>query len=267
MAFAFNAAAQEMKVCSFNIRYDNPKDGKNKWDNRKSNIKNFIAYEEPIIIGLQEALLHQIEYLHRAFVKYQWIGVGRDDGYKKGEFSPILYDTTLLHLRDQGTFWLSNTPDQPSKSWDAALPRVCTWAKFEWKKSFQAFYVFNTHYDHVGKEARENASEIIRGAIALETDYQKVILMGDFNAQRDDKPIENLLFDGRLIDSYEAAKLKYGPQGTFNGFDTQRIPQRRIDYIFTSRDVEILKYKVESILIDGKYLSDHFPIIVKLEIP
>lgn len=251
----------QYKVISFNIRLELTSDGDNQWDLRKSSTIDFLNYESPDFIGMQEVLNSQLEDLENGLNKYKWIGVARDDGKNAGEFSPIFYDRSQWNLMETSTFWLSQTPDIPSKSWDAALPRICTWGKFENVDSGNAIFVFNSHFDHIGKEARFKSAKLIVDQVKKIAGDNKMILLGDFNAEPESPPIKAIL-KSQLEDAFSKAEIKFGSVGTFNGFDHQKIPDRRIDYVFTSQDLNIVSYAVASHLIEGRYLSDHFPIIV-----
>src|SRR5512138_3465563 len=156
-------SAQSLTVMSYNIRYDNPGDGRNAWPNRKDRLIQLIRDESPDLIGLQEALHHQLTDILNGVEGYAMVGVGRDDGKQKGEYSAILYRTSAFELRDENTFWLSETPEVPgSKSWDAAITRVVTWARFRDIKSKKVFFAFNTHFDHMGKEARRESAKLLK---------------------------------------------------------------------------------------------------------
>lgn len=259
-----NVQAQKIKAISFNIRFANVNDGNNQWELRKESVTDFLKYEEADFVGMQEALLSQIEYMDSEVSNMAWIGVGRDDGKNKGEFSPVFYNSDRWSLEKKETFWLSETPGTPSKSWDAALPRICTYGVFTHKKSGRQIYVFNTHYDHIGKEARLNSSKLIVQKIREISGFENTILLGDFNAEKDTEVIR-VLYKSPLQDAYLSAKIRFGQKGTFTGFDTNKIPERRIDYVFHSLDLKPLKYGVDSRIIDGRYLSDHFPVIVQFE--
>lgn len=261
MLITHSMLAQDLKTISFNIRYANTADGNNQWDLRKAAVNDFVAYEQPDFMGLQEALLSQIEDVLSSSVDYGWIGVGRDDGKQQGEYSPLFYNKKKWKLIESNTFWLSQTPEMPSKDWDAALPRICTWGKFESMESAGIIYVFNTHYDHIGEEARQQSSELILRKIKEISDFRFTILMGDFNAELNTTTIQSIV-QSPLSDAFESAKVKFGQQGTFNGFNSQEIPAKRIDYVFHSSDLVPIKYTVDSRLIDGRFLSDHFPVIV-----
>lgn len=253
------------KAISYNIRYDNPKDGIDKWDNRKEAVGNMLAYYEPEIFGLQECLAHQLRYLDQQLINYSRIGVGRDDGKQKGEFSPIYYDHTKLTLLQESTFWLSEQPEQVSVGWDASMERICTYGVFENKISKKKILVLNAHYDHIGPIAREQSSQLILAKIqAINSANYPILLMGDFNAEPETTTIQLLkkeLRDGGAL----AHNGIYGPTGTYTGFKKNAIPTRRIDYIFL-KDLEVASYRhIEDKRKGNNYLSDHLPVLVELK--
>ena len=180
----FCFAQTEVKVMSYNIRLNVESDGENKWDFRKDRVANLINYYEPDFIGGQEVTHGQLIDLTDRLPNYSFIGVGRDDGKEKGEYSCIFYKKEKYKLLQQSTFWLSPTPDSISKGWDAAIVRVCTYGLFKDIKTKKQFWVFNTHFDHIGKEARLESSKLIVEQIKrLNTKNYPVILSGDFLQQ------------------------------------------------------------------------------------
>ena len=180
--------AQEIKVMTYNIKYDNINDTINNWNDRKNAIARLLKKEQPSFIGLQEALLRQLTYLEEASPDYRYIGVGRDDGKQKGEFSPILYDDSRYHMLRSNTFWLSRTPEKVSVGWDAALERICTYGLFENKQTMQKLWVFNTHFDHVGTKARKKSVRLIVKKIKeVNSENLPVVFMGDLNLTPDQK--------------------------------------------------------------------------------
>lgn len=268
MMSALNIAfAQNFSFLTYNIRYANPGDGPNRWDLRKQNLAEQIKFHEPDVFGIQEGLNHQLEYLDSALADYVYFGVGRDDGKKKGEYTAIFYKKDKFKVIEKSTFWLSKTPDEVSVGWDAALPRICTYALFESRDEGTKFWVFNTHFDHVGKKARVNSAKLIVEKIKT---YNKkdlpAILMGDLNLEPKSDAIQFLsknLNDAKLA----SKKVVFGPEGTFNAFQFNRLVTRRIDYIFTDKDhTTVLKYAVLSDSKDLKYYSDHLPVYVEVKI-
>jgi endonuclease/exonuclease/phosphatase family metal-dependent hydrolase len=182
-------AQQEIKIMSYNIRLDVKSDGENQWDKRKDKVAGLMNYYEADFIGGQEVQNHQLKYLLENLNGYSYIGVGRDDGKEAGEYSCIFYKKDKFNVLQQSTFWLSPTPDTVSKGWDAAIVRVCTYGLFQDKKTKKKFWVFNTHFDHIGKLARlESAKLIIKKINELNTKNYPVLLSGDFNSKPEEEP-------------------------------------------------------------------------------
>jgi endonuclease/exonuclease/phosphatase family metal-dependent hydrolase len=258
---------ENLKIMTYNIRYDNVNDGKNQWSKRKEFLSNQIAYNEVDIFGIQEGLHHQVIYLDSVFVDYNYIGVGRDDGKTKGEYSAIFYNSKKFKVIKENTFWLSETPNEISVGWDASMERICTYGLFETLATKQQFFVFNTHFDHIGTAARFNSAELILQKInELNPDNLPVLVMGDFNLTPETEPI--LVLSKELNDSKNISKLKpFGPKGTFNGFKFNEPVTARIDYIFTSKNnISVKKYAVLSDSKDCKYPSDHLPVFVEIKL-
>lgn len=249
---------------SFNIRYNTPNDGENAWPNRKEMAAGVIRFHDADFAGLQEALLGQIEDLQARLPEYDWIGVGRDDGESAGEFTPIFYRQDRFELEDQDTFWLSETPEVPgSKSWDTAITRIATWGAFRDRRTGDRFIVLNTHFDHIGTEAREESAKLI--VDRLSAFDVPVIVTGDFNATPDSAPYA--VMTNSLRDAFEATQTPhYGPTSTWNGFDEIQ-PNRRIDYIFVSNDVTVLRHGILSETVDGRFPSDHLPVLAEIRLP
>ncbi|PIF06100.1 MAG: endonuclease [Draconibacterium sp.] len=257
--------SQQINVISFNIRYNTPNDGENAWPNRISMVTSLLKFHEADIFGMQEALSGQIEDIEKDLPGYEWFGKGRKDGKKGGEFCPVFFNKSKFILLDNGIFWLSETPDKPSRGWDAALNRVVTWGKFQSKITGKQFLFFNTHFDHVGIEARKNSADLIWSKINEMTAGKDlpVILTGDFNLKPEQKPIKKLkqhLYDSRDV----TAQPPYGPLGTFNNFEIDNELKKRIDYIFISAGVKVLKYAVLTDFCDHRFPSDHLPVFATL---
>ena len=259
--------AQQMNIITFNIRYNTPNDGINAWPNRIEMVSGLLKYHEPDIFGLQEALIGQIEDIKTNLPDFEWFGVGRDDGKKAGEYSPVFFNKTKLILIESGTFWLSETPEKPSKGWDAALNRIVSWGKFKSKITGKQFIVFNTHFDHRGDEARKNSAFLIRDKIKEISGNQglPIILTGDFNLAPESEPIG--LIKSFMKDSRDISETPpYGPVGTFNSFDWNAPMEKRIDYIFTQGGIKVLKYAVISDSKDQRWPSDHMPVFAKVQL-
>lgn len=261
----------DLRIMSYNLRYDNPDDGVNAWDNRKEWVTNVIQFYEPVFLGTQEGLLHQIEYLEQELEQYSWIGVGRDDGTMSGEFSALFFDTGKVELIDNSeqTIWLSETPSKPGKSWDAALPRILTYGKFRDRRSGNEFFVLNTHFDHIGDTARAKSAELIVNTIRDLASGEPVILTGDFNVTPDDEPYEIITESASgLKDAYEIADLPHtGPHFSFEGFEVKSgSERRRIDFIFVNDQVKVKKHAIISTFEGDYYPSDHLPVIADVEV-
>ena len=250
---------KELIVLSYNIRYDNPNDGENQWKYRKEIIANYIKEIRPDIIGMQEVLDPQLVFLDISLTEFSFVGVGREDGKTKGEYSPILYNSNRLTLLQTDTFWLSETPKVISVGWDAALERICTYAQFEHKETGQKFWVFNTHFDHIGELARIQSAKLILQKIKmLNINNFPVIITGDFNLTPDTAPIKML--QNSYIDVMQKIPGDAINNGTFTGFDKLSNGEDRIDYIF-QKDLKIhnsshIWLKTSS----GHWASDHHPV-------
>ena len=253
---------QSIRVMTYNIKFDDKKDTVNGWEMRKEHVIGLISYHNPDIVGTQEGLRHQLEDIKTALPQLEYLGAARDDGKEKGEYTAIYFNKNKFREVRSGTFWLSPSQDRPSKGWDAALPRICTWAEMKTRDSGVSLFVFNTHFDHVGKLAREKSVDIILKKIQEVAKDNPVILMGDFNFTPESTPYAQMT----LADSKRIAQKVYGPEATFNGFNFTRKPDRRIDYIFVGRSIDVLHHAVLTDSQDLKYPSDHFPVIADLRI-
>lgn len=259
---AQQTAYGSLNVISYNIRFNNPGDSINAWSNRKEWVKALVKFYDTDILGIQEGLSDQVDYLQTA-TGFAVEGVGRDDGKKAGEFVAIYYNPARFIKRLSGHFWLSETPDIPSKGWDAAIVRLCTWVRLYDKIRKQEFYVFNTHYDHVGVLARVKSSELIQKQIPLIAGNLPVILTGDLNVTPQTESVATLktfLSDAREV----SQEPPYGPEGSFNGFKFNAALKDRIDYIFTSKHFKVLKYGILSDSKEQRYPSDHLPVFSRV---
>ena len=260
-----NIYSQPHSIISYNIRYDNNWDIENSWKIRRNKISQILVQYSPSIIGIQEGLLNQVQYIDSSLIDYDYVGVGRDDGKKKGEFCAIYFDTTRYVLLKNSTFWLSETPDTISVGWDAALERICTYGLFKDRITKEEFLVFNTHFDHIGVVAREKSSELILKRIN-KINYQSlpVILMGDFNSIPNSSPVKEIKTE--LSDALQISLEKLqGPRGTFNGFNEDLPIEKRIDYIFTN-DLKVLSYThINDRLNNNRHISDHLPVMIKIQ--
>ena len=260
-----NIYSQPHSIISYNIRYDNNWDIENSWKIRRNKISKILGQYSPSIIGIQEGLLNQVQYIDSSLIDYDYVGVGRDDGKMKGEFCAIYFDTTRYVLLKNSTFWLSETPDTISVGWDAALERICTYGLFKDRITKEEFLVFNTHFDHIGVVAREKSSELILKRIN-KINYQSlpVVLMGDFNSIPNSSPVKEIKTE--LSDALQISLEKLqGPRGTFNGFNKDLPIEKRIDYIFTN-DLKVLSYThINDRLNNNRHISDHLPVMIKIQ--
>ena len=252
------------KVASFNLRMDTSVDGENAWPNRKEMVKGLISFHDLDIIGTQEGFKHQLEQITE-LPDYAYVGGGRDDGKDEGEHSAIIYKTDKYRVLENGDFWFSETPEVPGKGWDATCcNRICSWAKFQEINTGKEFYVFNSHYDHQGKEARKNSSlMLIEKVKEIARDYP-LFATGDYNATPDSEPIQILMNSEVLFDSYlETKKPPYGTVGTFNSFRLDAPMNNRIDYIWVTSNITVEKYGVLNDMQYGRFPSDHFPVVIE----
>jgi endonuclease/exonuclease/phosphatase family metal-dependent hydrolase len=257
--------AQSLKAMTYNIRLDVASDGNNAWPLRKDFFASQIQFYEPDILGVQEAMPHQVVDLEQLLPQYNQVGIGRE-GVGKGESSNIFYKKDKFKIIQTNTFWLSDTPESISMGWDAACHRVCTYALFQEVKTNQFFWVFNTHLDHMGNQAKTKGLELILSKInQLNTKKQAVILMGDFNSE----PLEERMIALKKImnDAREVSINKpFGPAGTFNNFEHDKPVTALIDYVFISKEsnLKVKKYAILSDSKDLKYPSDHLPVYVEM---
>jgi len=265
LAFALLASAQKkqaINVISYNIRYLNNVDGENIWANRKDNVKALLKFHDADIVGVQEAMAAQFDDL-LANSEYDAVGVGRDDGVRQNEFSGIYFKKNRFTKKETGNFWLSTTPDVPSRGWDAALKRVCTWVRLYDQLNKKEFIVFNTHFDHVGVQARIESAKLIKAKIQAIAPKLPVIFSGDLNVTPETEAISTI--KTFLSDTKELTiEPAYGPGGTFNAFDFNSPLKNRIDYIFVNKGFVVQKFAVLSDSKDRKYFSDHLPVFAKL---
>jgi len=262
---AFNSPAQTHRFASFNVRYDNPNDVGNLWQDRLPHVISLIQFHQIGLFGTQEGLSHQVKQMSEG-LGYEYLGVGRDDGAEKGEYTAILFDPKLYKLEDSGTFWLSPTPEKPSKGWDASLNRICSWGKFKGKDGKQ-FYIFNIHYDHIGQQAREESSKLVAAKIKeINKENLPTIWMGDFNVTPDNAAYQTIISNPDWKDARLVSKIPaYGPKGSFSAFDWERMPDGIIDHIFVHGKINVVRHGILTDNYGKKYPSDHFPVLAEVE--
>ena len=264
---ALSFAQNSIDVMSYNIRLGSADDGENHWNIRKDKLKDLINYYEADFIGMQEAQKPQIEYLLENNSLYGFLGKPRDEG-ENSEFSCIFYLKNKYKVLQQDTFWLSETPEKSTKSWDAAYPRIVTFGLFENIKTKKKIWVLNTHFDHVGVVARQKSAEIILKKIKQLQGKQNlpVVLTGDFNSFKTDTWMQPLLNNLQEASSHSITK-PYGGTATWNAFNFKEKPVDQIDFIFTSKNNTVIKkFRTITDFYDFKYPSDHLPIISRIEL-
>ena len=254
---------KNIKVISYNIRYNNPNDKVNIWSNRKSTVIEFISNENADFVGMQEVLSSQLIDLMNLLPRYNYIGVGRDDCKIRGEYSPILFNNNKYEVLESDTFWLSETPNEISVGWDASMERICTYGLFKNLNSNKKIWIFNTHFDNVGTLAREKSVELIIDKInKLNEMNYPVLLTGDFNLEDENKSIKKL--QNEFIDSKKDILKSNHFYGTYNGFNNVK-SNKRIDYVFFKNLILInskhvyIKTKAEN------WASDHHPVVAYLK--
>ncbi|MBL7851841.1 MAG: endonuclease/exonuclease/phosphatase family protein [Cyclobacteriaceae bacterium] len=255
--------AQPLRVMSYNIRYDNPSDGPNSWPYRKDFLVAQVRSVDADILGVQESLPSQVEYLAAELPAYGRAGRGRDEN-GTGESTIIFFRIERFEMTESGIFWLSETPEKMSKGWDAAIRRICTYVRLKDRNTGQPYLVLNTHFDHVGAEARKRSAELLLGKMKqMNKAGHPVILLGDFNATPESEPVgilKSKLKDARL----SAAQVTLPQPGSFNAFDSTKPAESLIDHVFVSPEFQVERYALLVEMREGRYPSDHFPIVVDL---
>ena len=283
--------AQKLTVASYNIRNANNHDTErgNGWQQRCPVISQMIQFHNFEIVGMQEVKHNQIEDLQNSLPEYDYVGVGRDDGKTKGEYSPIFCKKERFNVIKSGTVWLSENTDYPNKGWDAVLPRICSWVELKDRQSKKQIWFFNLHMDHVGVNARKESAKLVLAKIKEMCGKDPAILTGDFNVDQTNESYALLANSGILSDSYTNAKIRYAQNGTFNDFNPGLKTESRIDHIFVTEHLTPVRYgvltdtywiprtageKVQSGNFpkevsleeyEARLPSDHFPIMVELE--
>jgi len=266
------AAAPETRVMTFNLRYATAPDGENAWEKRKELLADTIREFHPDLLGTQEVLALQADYVVEHIKGYTLVGVGRDDGKRGGEFSSIFYKSSRYEPIDSGTFWLSETPDKPgSKSWDSSLPRIATWVKLRDRDNGNREICFlNTHWDHRGNQARIESAKMIRKWVADHAAGTPTIVTGDLNVNPDHPGYRTLTgTEGSgpvLRDAYRLVHPEpVADEATFNGFNGTR-RGKRIDFILCTSEWTPREAAINYANKDGRYPSDHYPVTAVLEL-
>lgn len=247
LALSFNALAlTRLDVGTYNLRNNHSDDAAegNGWDVRRNVVAQLLQYHEFDIFGTQECYSDQLDDLKKLMPGYEYIGVARDDGKNAGEHSAIFYRTDKFEVLKHGDFWLNEHPDTPGLGWDAACVRICSWGLFKCKDTGFEFMFFNLHMDHVGKVARVKSADLVVEKIKQLGEGRPTIVTGDFNVDQTHQSYAEFVNSGILVDSYEAAKIRYALNGTFNGFHPNLFTKSRIDHVFVSPSFTVAKYGI-----------------------
>ena len=258
-----------IKLTTFNIRYDTASDSLNCWKNRKKNVCHFLMEQDLDIICLQEVLKHQLDDICEFLEDYAYVGVGRTDGAELGEYNPIFFKKERYECLTNGTFWLSENPDNiGKKGWDALLPRIATWIKLKEVENGKVFIVVNTHLDHKGIRSREKSILQIKDFLRLSSSEYPIILTGDFNSGEKSQVYKDALMRGfPMNDSYFIAKKREGVAYSYHGYGKKNPVslRSRSDYVFVTYNISVEEINiVKEKSTNGVYLSDHNPVLVKM---
>lgn len=256
---------EPISVMSFNIRYGTAKDGENEWTRRRAMLFDLVREQDADLIGLQEALDFQIDEITAAAPAYASIGVGRDDGGRRGEFAAILFRKSRFHVAEAGTFWLSDTPAVPgSKTWGNDITRICTWARLI-DRDGRGFFVYNVHLDHRSQPSRERSTQLLRERIdARSVAAEPVLVTGDFNVGEKNPALATLI--GPFVDTFRVVRPQDKTAGTFSGFKFGNIEGDKIDYILAQPGTEVMHADIVRFARDQRYPSDHFPVIARVRL-
>ena len=256
--------AAPLTVMSFNIRYGTANDGDNHWLKRRDQLFDLLREQHPDVVGLQEALHGQIEEILQAVPGYDYVGVGRSDGRRAGEYAAILFTSSRLRVRRSDTFWFSDTPGVvKSTSWGNQIERICTWAYVE-DRDGPPFYLYNVHLDHQSQPSREKSVALLLARIAARDPKAPAVVTGDFNAGEANPAAQAMLAGFR--DSFRVLHSDATEAGTFNGFKLGQTGGEKIDFVFVEPGTEVLAAEIVRSSRDGRYPSDHFPVTARIRL-
>ena len=257
----------DVRWATFNIRYDNPSDAPNDWQSRKDRVAQYILDEQIDIVGMQEVLHNQFLDLQAALPGYAGVGVGRDDGKTAGEYAPLFFREDKYEVLDSNTFWLAENPDSVGMmGWDAVCTRIATWAKLKDKASGKVFMAVNTHFDHVGTEARRQSALLIIRKIKEIVGDRPAVLTGDFNVTDESDAYRTITTNEFvLLDAHKVAQKVEGIGYTFHDFDRYPMEKRtKIDFVFVTPTIAVKHSEIPAEVPEA-LLSDHNPQVVQLE--
>lgn len=255
--------AQQLIVGTFNLRYDNPEDEGNRWAQRGPIAANLLRFHQYDVFGTQEGLKNQIDDLGRFLPEFDHYGLGRNDGKDGGEHSAIFYRKDKFKLINKGDFWLSETPDKPGLGWDATCcNRICSWVYLQDLQSGKKFYYFNAHFDHQGKIARIESSKLVIRKIREIAKDTRAIFTGDLNGGQDSDWYLALAKSGLLTDTYTQVKFPYANNSSFNAWGKEVGGDEIIDHVFVTKGFKVQRWGLLTDTYHGKFVSDHFPVLV-----
>lgn len=256
-------AAEHLRVVTYNVLYDR-EPGKD-WVQRAPGSKYIMKTLAPDLFGTQETLFHQIETFEQD-LPYAYVGVGRDDGQKAGEVTPVFYNKQRFTLIDSSTFWFSPTPDSPgSVGWGATMPRIATWARLRDIHSGTEYFIMNAHLDHLSSESRRKSAKLILERIRQINPTGYILILGDFNASQSGEFYPILNKDNVFVDSETVSEKQVGPWWSFQMF--AGLWKRRLDFIFADLRLKVLRHEVVDMKYNNEYPSDHLPVVVDFEVP
>ncbi len=267
--WASDQDSSDLRVMSFNIRNSHARD----WEARKGLVYEVIRDYAPDVLGLQEANSFHLKELSNEFPEYGQVGEGSMGG-SKGQHSAILFLEERFKLTDSGSFWLSKTPTQPSKSWRSAHHRICTWAELLVRETDRTLYIYNTHMDDGSRDARENGTRMIMEHIQGEVQTTPFVFMGDFNAPEDSEVLKIIKGNSearqnlriQMVDSFRVLYPDRENVGTYNGF-TGQSDGSKIDYIMVRPSMKVIEASILQTSREGRYPSDHFPVTAQVSLP
>ena len=260
------ATGRALHVMSYNIRFHRPctrPGDPDHWPDRAPRLARMLRLEQPTLLGVQEALHHQLPVLARALpAGYGMVGYGRAGG-SKGEYSPIFYDARRLELLEWDQSWLSDTPELiGSATWGNTVPRIVTWGRFQDRGAGTDLVLVNTHFDHGSGAARERSAEAVLELVHGFPPRTPVVVTGDFNAEAGGSPAyATLVGSGLLGDTWSSAEQRLTPEwGTFPDYGEAVRGEGRIDWVLASPGVRVRRSAINPARFDGGHPSDHVPV-------
>jgi len=264
---SLTTTAQKFIIGTFNLRNDNAGDEGNRWAQRGPIAANLLRFHQYDIFGTQEGLKNQIDDLNNFLPEFSHSGSGRTDGRDGGEHATIFYRKERFNLLDKGDFWLSETPDKPGLGWDATCcNRICSWVYLQDLQTGKKFYYFNTHFDHQGKIARVESAKLIVKKVKEIAGSTPAVFTGDLNGGQKSEWYLILANSGLLTDTYTQVKYPYVNNSSFNDWGKEVKGNEIIDHVFVTKGFSTQRWGVLTDTYHGKYVSDHFPVLVEVRL-